>query len=58
MGSQNRDKYTAKAIGDTAGAAVSDMTMQFPQWNERMANDYPHARWEGIVPLRDPMVTG
>jgi putative aldouronate transport system substrate-binding protein len=54
MGSQNRDKYTAKAIGDTAGAAVSDMTMQFPQWNERMANDYPHARWEGIVPPEGP----
>jgi putative aldouronate transport system substrate-binding protein len=54
MNTQNRDKYTAKAIGDVAGASVSDMTMQFPQWNERMAKDYPHARWEGIVPPEGP----
>ncbi|HHY82946.1 MAG TPA: extracellular solute-binding protein [Clostridiales bacterium] len=54
MNSQNRDKYTAKAIGDIAGAAVSDMTMQFPQWNERMRNDFPNAKWEGIVPPKGP----
>lgn len=54
MGSQNRDKFTAKAIGDIAGVSVSDMTMQFPQWNERMINDFPHAKWEGIVPPKGP----
>ncbi len=54
MDIQNRDKFTAKAIGDVGGVSVSDMTMQFPQWNERMVNDYPHARWEGIVPPEGP----
>ncbi|HCS74244.1 MAG TPA: hypothetical protein DIW17_10255 [Clostridiales bacterium] len=54
MDTQNRDKFTAKAIGDVGGVSVSDMTMQFPQWNERMINDYPHARWEGIVPPEGP----
>ncbi len=51
--SQDADKYTAKAIGDIGGAA-SAHTMQFPQWNERMAKDLPHARWEGIVPPKGP----
>lgn len=51
---QNRDKYTAKAIGDIGGASASDFTMQFPQWNERMVNDLPNARWEGIVPPKGP----
>lgn len=54
MDIQNRDKFTAKAIGDVGGVSVSDMTMQFPQWNERMINDFPHARWEGIVPPEGP----
>jgi putative aldouronate transport system substrate-binding protein len=54
MDTQNRDKFTAKAIGDVAGVSVSDMTMQFPQWNERMIKDFPHAKWEGIVPPKGP----
>lgn len=47
--SQNRDKFTAKAIGDIGGVSVSDMTMQFPQWNEQMVDELPDVRWEGIV---------
>lgn len=51
---QNRDKYTAKAIGDIGGASASDFTMQYPQWNERMINNFPEARWEGIIPPKGP----
>ena len=54
MNGQNRDKFTAKAIGDIGGVSVSDFTMQFPQWNERMIHDFPHAKWEGIVPPKGP----
>ena len=51
---QDMDKYTAKAIGNVGGASVSDFTMRFPQWNERMTKDYPDARWEGIVHPKGP----
>lgn len=51
---QPPDKYTAKAIGNIGGVGASDMTMQYPQWNERMARDYPDAKWEGIVPPKGP----
>lgn len=48
--SNDSDKYTAKAIGDIAGSSMNDMTMQYPQWNERMAESFPGAHWEGITP--------
>jgi hypothetical protein len=54
MSTQNRDKFTVKAIGDIAGVSVSDMTMQFPQWNERMNNSFLHAKWEGITAPQGP----
>lgn len=52
---QSSDKYTAKAIGNIGGVGASDMTMQYPQWNERMAKDFPDAKWEGIVPPKGPV---
>lgn len=51
---QSNDKYTAKAIGNIGGVGASDMTMQYPQWNERMVKIAPTAKWEGIVPPAGP----
>jgi putative aldouronate transport system substrate-binding protein len=51
---QSYDKYTAKAIGNIAGVGASDMTMQYPQWNEMMAKTFPDAGWEGIIPPKGP----
>ncbi|MFV0401735.1 MAG: extracellular solute-binding protein [Oscillospiraceae bacterium] len=47
---QTSDQWTAKAIGDIAGGDVSSMTMQYPQWNTRMQEMIPDARWESVLP--------
>lgn len=47
---QTTDQWTAKAIGDIAGADVSSFTMQYPQWNIRMAEALPTANWISTLP--------
>lgn len=54
FGTQNNEQYTAKAIGNIAGADTSTMSMMFPQWNLRMQANYPGARWETVDPPIGP----
>ncbi|MDR0670430.1 MAG: extracellular solute-binding protein [Treponema sp.] len=51
---QNNEQYTAKAIGNIAGADTSTMSMMFPQWNQRMQASYPGTRWETVDPPMGP----
>jgi putative aldouronate transport system substrate-binding protein len=50
----NTEQYTAKTIGNIAGADTSTMSMAFPQWNIRMQTSYPGARWETVDPPLGP----
>ena len=44
------DKYNAQAMGDIAGMA-QQMSMMYPQWNDRMRGDFPDANWKAIMPV-------
>ena len=51
---QDSDTHVAKCIGDIAGADFADFTMMFPQWNIRMQENFPGARWESTTPVQGP----
>jgi putative aldouronate transport system substrate-binding protein len=50
----SNEQYTAKAIGNIAGAESSSSTMMYPQWNIRMEANYPGAHWESTNPPAGP----
>ena len=49
--SPQADKYNAQALGDIAGMA-QQMSMMYPQWTNRMAEEYPQAKWKAMMPVK------